>query len=238
MNVYLTIALSLFADGTALLLLIFLAPALSERLQHPAGLNALLLVTIYLLFLASVFLLRKLEPVTQGDVLPDWLGWWLGQKVRWVLAVLFGLGMMTAVSYQLGYFDIFMQAGPAQLDEGTSSSLFVFGPSAWLFLSMFYIFILAFPIIPSMAANKASHVWGSVIGLVGSNSLLLLATSQLHALASQFGFNNWGWGVPLLALFWVLFAPPRLLYANKQTGWPGVITFAILLCACVWFVIG
>ena len=231
-----TAVLPPIVDGIGLVLLFVLAPVLSERLRSPAGLNALLLVTLFLLFLVGVFLLRKLEPATEDDTLPPWLTWLLGRKTRGVLALLFGLGMMTAVSYQLGYFDVFMQAGPAELDEGASSSLFVFGPSAWLFLSMFYIFILAFPVSPSFAVNSGGYFWASAIGLFGGNLLLLLAASQIQALVTQYDLNRWGWALPLLILLLVLFAPPRLLYANQQTGWRSVITFAILLLACVWFV--
>ncbi len=232
MTVYAAIVLPLLADGAALLLLFWLVAPLSARLAAPSGLNSLLLVGVYLFFLLGVFLLRKLEPVAENR-----FPWELGPKTRGVLALLFGLVMMTAVSYQLGYFDVFLQAGPTELDEGASSSLFVYGPSAWLFLSMFYIFVLAFPIAPRISPQSKVYSLAALLGLATIHSLLLLAVAQLKALTSLLPWQNLLWLLLSVLLLALLFAPPRLLYAQKHAGWPGLLSFITLLLAAGWLVV-
>ncbi len=220
---------ALVADGVSVLLLFWLREPLRALLAQPSGQNSLLLIGVYLLFLGSVFWLRRLEGVgNTGFALT------LGQRSRTVLAVLFALVMMTAVSYQFGYFDSFMQAGPAELDEGASSSLFVYAPSAWLFLSLCYVFALVFPIAPRVAAGSRAHDVTALLVLLGCNALFLLAAGQLHALADLLALM----GALRLALTWLLlallFAPPRMLYAHKRGGWPAIGSFVLLLAVAGW----
>lgn len=215
---------ALVADGVGLVLLFWLREPLSAQLAQPAGLNSLLFIIVYLLFLGCVVWLRRLH-----DLPETYFPLVLGQRSRTVLAVLFALVMMTAVSYQFGYFDSFMQAGPAELDEGASSSLFVYAPAAWLFLSLCYVFALAFPVAPRTAADSRQHDGVALLALLGCNALLLLAVAQLRALADLFSLTI----AVRLILTWLLlallFAPPRLLYAQKSGGWPAVVSFAALL---------
>lgn len=232
MNRKLSWGLLILADGLSLLLILWLVEPLSGLLAKPAGLNSLLLISLYLLFLASVYVLRKLEP-EEGILFPVILG----QKTRGGLALAFGLVMMTAVSYQLGYFDVFMQAGPEELNEGASSSFFVFGPGAWLFLSMFYIFVLAFPISPRIATGSRFYLPATFLALLGGNGLLVLAIGQLSALMNKFGLGGAAWLLPLTLLLALLFLPPRLLYAQKQGGWFTILSQSILLLASVWLIL-
>lgn len=231
MNRYLTNALPLLADGAALLLLFWLIAPLSARLAAPSGLNSLLLVGVYLFFLLGVFLLRKLEPTIEIGLSVQ-----LGAKTRGVLALLFGLVMMTAVSYQLGYFDVFLLAGPAELNEGASSSLFVYGPSAWLFLSMFYIFVLAFPITPRISPQSPAYPLAALLGLASIHGLLFMAVGQLRALATLLSFTGALWFLAIVLLLALLFVPPRLLYAQKQPGGFSLLPFFALLLAAGWVV--
>lgn len=217
---------ALVADGLGLLLLFWLREPLRTLLAQPSGQNSLLLIGVYLLFLGSIFWLRRLEEVGEtGFTLA------LGQRSRTVLAVLFALVMMTAISYQFGYFDSFMRVGPAELDEGASSSLFVYAPSAWLFLSLCYVFALAFPIAPRVAAGSRAHDVTALLVLLGCNALFLLALAQLRALADLFAVT----GALRLVLTWLLlallFAPPRLIYAQKRGGWPALASFLALFVA-------
>ncbi len=227
MNRYLTNALPMLIDGATLLLLLRVVDPLSTRFVQPSGLNSLLLIGVYVLFLVGVFLLRKLEPLGENG-----RSLILGTKTRGVLALFFGLVMMTAVSYQLGYFDVFLQVGATELDEGASSSLFVYGPSAWLFLSMFYVFVLAFPVTPRISPSGNGYIIATLLGLMGSQGLLLIAVGQLRAIATLFSLSGALWFLEAVLLLALLFAPPRLLYAQKQAVWLSVVTFAVLLLAC------
>ncbi|MCA9975942.1 MAG: hypothetical protein KC413_09345 [Anaerolineales bacterium] len=211
--------------------LVTAVPTLSTQLATPAGTNALLLIGIYIFFLIGVFLLRKLAPTESSVSLPAWLTFWLQPKIRAALSVLFGLGMMTGIAYQLGYFDVFMTAGPEVMDEGSSSSLFVFGPGAWLFLSMFYVFVLAFPVRPAMTGGGSGYWGAKVFGLAAINALLLLATAQIRAIMPDPSFL---WLLPIYICLGMLFAPPRLLYASEQKNLYSLIAFAVLLLICAW----
>ncbi|MBE2202593.1 MAG: hypothetical protein IAE79_28535 [Anaerolinea sp.] len=224
-----TLLLPIVVDVVTAVGLLTAVPPLASRLAAPSGSNALLLVAIYILFLIGTLLLRKLTPITPGAPWPAWLP----PQARAILAILFGLAMMTALAYQLGYFQVFMVAGPEIINEGASSALFVFAPGAWLFLAMFYVFVLAFPVRPTIAATGARYVGAYGVGLTAVNSLLLFATAQLKASIPAHGLV---WVIPIYILLWLLFSPPRLLEAHRQGSWRNLISFDLLLLFCAWVV--
>lgn len=225
----LILSLPIIIDVLTMAGLVTAVPALTSQLAAPAGGNAFLLVVVYGLFLIGTFLLRKLCAPTATNPLPVWLQFWTHPKTRMILAVFFGLIMMTGIAYQLGYFDVFLIAGPEIMDEGGSSSLFVFGPGAWLFLSMFYVFILAFSVKPTIPYGKPGYLGASFFGLLTTNSLLLLTTAQIKTIMPEVSIL---WLIPIYLLLWLLFAPPRLLYTSQQKGWQSLIVFALLLTGC------
>lgn len=234
MNISLT-AVPIVVDAVTLLLHIILLPGMAAQMQTPSGSNALLLVVAYILFCIGVYLVRKLEgqPGAENAWRPPAL--LLSRQGRGVLAVLFGLALMTAVAQQLGYFELLPVVSARELGEGEAAAYFVFAPGAWLGASLFYILILAFAVKPTISYQSGRYLWATLLGLLGANALLLPATAQIRALIAQAGAGgNLGLAVAAFALFLLLFGPPRLLYLSKQPRLSTLVTFLVLLGYCSW----
>ncbi|MCA9972402.1 MAG: hypothetical protein KC425_19405 [Anaerolineales bacterium] len=226
-----TVLAALGADAVALAGLLWIGPALAARLERPSGVHALWLVGVYVLFMAAVFVLRKrLPPV--ADAASGWWRFWLDRRTRTGLALLFGLAMMSALAYQLGYFDVFLTVGPENVNEGESSALFVFGPSAWLFLSLFYVLILAFPVRGGETAVSPVLLLPLLLAI---NGMALFGSALLAALLPE---GVYLWLLPLFGLLWLLFAPPRLLLAASAGGWRSLLSLVVWLAACAWLAVG
>lgn len=220
--------LPLAADGMAMLLLGLLQP-LAQRLQQPSGLNVVALGGGYVLLCLGVYVIRKLEAVQAVS--------WFGARVRGALGVLFGLAMMTAIAWQLGFFSVALTVDPMELGEGEAAAFFVFAPSAWLGLSLLYVIVLAFNVTPTVHQGAASYPWLALAALLGVNVMLLLSTAQLRALATEAVINNrLLWFAASYVGLLLLFAPPRLLYLLRHPRLSAVVTFLILLVMCAWWV--
>lgn len=228
--------LPFIADGLTLIVLFKVINPFADRLAQISGLNALILVLLYILFCIGVYLIRKLKP---GDTIlgrqpPAYL---LDRRFRAFLAFLFGLLMVTTLAYQLGYFAA-IQSARSALDEGSSSSLFVYMPGALLGFSMLYIFILAFPVVEKLEEGSWKTITWTFCGLLFTNSLLVFSVAQARVIASEI---NWGNNLLMLVassiILAVSFAPPRILLQTKYPYKMGLLSFAILLIFCSWFVI-
>jgi hypothetical protein len=223
------LAIPIVADGLAIILSFFLLPALANQLTTPSGSNALIILVGYILFCIGVLLLRKLAAKPDSSDRP----------VRFtrqgyiVLAVLFGIGMMLFISQQLGYLDLLF-TDPYSLGEGQAAAFFVFAPSAWLGVSLFYIPVLAFTVTTTVALNTGRYTIQSLFGLLAVNEMLLLAAAQLKALAGE---SSLGWFVLSLVLLTIWFGPPRWLYAEKRPNFLSLLTFALLIGWCSWQII-
>ncbi len=231
------VALPVIVDGLTFLAMLFLLPGFAQRLELPSGLNALLLVLFYVLFCVGVYLIRKLEN-QEGNRRWQPLSTFLNPKVRAVLAFLFGLLMMTTVAYQIGYFESIQSLGAATLDEGDSSALFVYMPGALLGFSMLYILVLAFPVQSNISVDSKQFPVLALLGLILTNGMLLFTTAQARGMTTTLGSPDGigAYAVSLLVLL-LSFAPPRILYQNKQPYPYGLISFLILLLAAAWQVV-
>ena len=222
-------AIPLLADGLALILSLPLLPSLANRFTTPSGLNALLIFAGYVLFCSGVFLLRKLADKPDRSDRPVRFT----RQLFIILAIFFGIGMMLFLSQQLGYLDLIF-TDPYSLGEGQAAAFFVFAPGAWLGVSLFYIPVLAFTVTPTVAPDSGRYTFQSLFGLLAMNGMLLLAASQLKALASSSGV---GWFVSSLVLLTIWFGPPRWLYEEKQSNSLSFLTFALLITWCSWQII-
>ena len=219
-------AIPLLADGLAFILSLSLLPSLANRFTTPSGLNALLILAGYVLFCSGVFLLRKLCSKSGGPAR-------LPRQLFIILAIFFGISMMLFLSQQLGYLDLIF-TDPYSLGEGQAAAFFVFAPSAWLGVSLFYIPVLAFTVTPTVAPDSGRYTFQSLFGLLAVNGMLLLAAAQLRALASGGGA---GWFVSSLVLLTIWFGPPRWLYDVKRPNPLSFLTFALLVAWCSWQII-
>jgi hypothetical protein len=120
------------------------------------------------------------------------------------------------------------------LGEGQAAAFFVFAPSAWLGVSLFYIPVLAFTVTTTVALDTGRYTIQSLFGLLAVNEMLLFAAAQLKALAGE---SSLGWFVSSLVLLTIWFGPPRWLYAEKRPNFLSLLTFALLIGWCSWQII-
>ncbi len=212
------------ADIVALVAILLWHPILTQQLGEPSGTNALLLSVLYILACVGLWFVRKLIPTApSGPGQPP--RWFMLKWVRALLAVLFSLLMMTALAYQLGYFEVVESVGMGFFDEGSSATFFVFAPSAWFGFAFFYVLVLAFNVTPSIAPSEPRFVVQGLIGLLMMNGLLVFTVGQLAAILGR-GLTPFLLSLLTLA---IAFLPPRLMYQSKHPQLPGLISFAVLL---------
>ena len=223
------------ADVLALIVGILWLEPLSKQLGQPSGLNALILVLLYILFSCGVFLLRKLK---MDSFLTGWRppGFLLDRRVRAVLAFLLGLLMMTTMAYQLGYFASILNVRSAGLDEGSSSALLVYMPGALLGFSMLYILVLAFPVEENVQPGSKRAPIYAFLGPLFVNGLFLFSVAQARVLSEEFNFSStiFAWAAALIILA-ISFLPPRVLLQNKYPSRISLLSFTLLLLLASWF---
>lgn len=221
--------LPLLVDGGAAIILLLWMPVLSARLLEPSGLNALLLVILYVLFCIGVYLSRKLLPQA-GNA--RWLppAWLMNPKVRGALGLLFALFLTTTFAYQLGYFESLFQIRAGLLNEGATAAFLVYAPGAWLGFAMLVILVLAFPVDTNVPADSNRYAVLALLSLIFTNSLLLFTSAQSLAMISGLALSpGMGLWLLVLAALTLSFLPARAIYQSRQPTLGGWLSFALLL---------
>jgi hypothetical protein len=238
MNTSLTrrfLSLALLTDAVTLVAMLVLIPRAAEALAEPSGISTLYLALVYILFLAGIFMLRKLRPV------PPATGDWLSPAVRGMLAGLFGLALTTLLAWQLGFFRSFPSADPMVLGEGEAAAYFVFAPGAWIGVSMLYILFLAFPVNETVGTGDGCYLPFALVGLLGSGLMLAMMVAQGQPVLPA--GNAALWAVLALLLLALLFIPPRLLYASRffpvssRATVIAVVSLLVVLAAGAWLAV-
>ncbi len=217
-------AVSLLADLLALFSFILLFRPVAKQFATPSSYNALILIVGFILFCIAVTYLKKLHPQPNVvDYLPVQLTAVLPQRL---FAILFGVLFAFGLAHQFGYLASVAEVGTFNLDAGSASSLFSYGPGAWLGIGMIYMLILSSTAVPRFEPNTKNYLHKSLLGLLGVNLMLFLATVELHSFLSKQG---WGWGILSLLLLGVLFLPPRFVYTTKSSERTHLVSFGFLL---------
>jgi hypothetical protein len=228
-NSVLPVFLPVAVDAVTLVMVLAWLTTLAQRLAAPSGGNALLLAGLYLAFCMGVYLIRKLHPAAAGDGRWAPPAWFMTQRARGALAALFGLGMMTTIAFQLGFFEALQNtAALSQLEEGSTAAFYVFAPSAWLGFSMLYILLLAFRVTPTVAPGRPRYAPTALAGLLLTNGMLLFAAAQAYTLAAWLN-NGLLAGLISIVVLGISFLPPRLIYQSRQPHLPGLLSFGVLL---------
>ena len=224
-------ALPFIADGLALIFILISFDSLSHRLQTVSGVHALWLGVVYILFWVGVYGLRKLTTETAVSLsIPEWF---MDKRVRTVLAVLFGLALMTALSFQFGYFDSIINPELAQIGEGEAAAFYVFGPGAWLGVSLFYILVLAFDVRETIATIGSGYNGWALFGLLAVNAMLFFIAAQTAAIMTLLTWPPIARGVLLLIGLPLLFLPPRLIFYRKQGQTTGLVSFGAVILVLI-----
>lgn len=202
-----------------------LPTAVSFFTQHRSE-TATFLVIGFIFFCLSVYWLKRLEPATVPEKAPAWLDWLLQPRILRLLGAAFALFFTTLVALELGYFDAIFQVDVRELGSGESASLLTYAPGAWLAGFLIYLLILGSAAPPTILHTNGRYLLWQTLGLVGVNGMVLLVTAVLAT------YNlSWAWALPLLLLFMLMFAPPRLVYWQKRPSTLSLLTFAAFLIA-------
>lgn len=209
--------------GYMLVAVVGLPTAVSFFIQHQSETAAFLLIG-FIIYCLAVYLLKRLEPAATPEKTPVWLDWLLQPRILRLLGAAFALLFTTLVAMQLGYFDAIFQIDVRELGSGESASLLTYAPGAWLAGFLIYLLILGSAAPPTILHTNGRYLLWQTLGLVGVNGVVLLVTAVLAA------YNlSWAWALPLLLIFIVMFAPPRLVYWQKRPSALSLLTFAAFL---------
>ncbi|MFN2123681.1 MAG: hypothetical protein ACK2U0_08740 [Candidatus Promineifilaceae bacterium] len=227
-NIFMAI-LPLIADILAAVALFLWLPGLAARLAEPSGLNALLLVLLYILFCLGIYFSRKLLPQPEIGrwASPDWF---MEPKMRGILGVIFAFFMATTFAYQLGYFEAIFQTSAGLMGEGASSAFFVYAPGSWLGFSLLVILVMAFPVDSNVSPGTHRYEILAFLSLAFTNSLLVFCAAQTRALIQVLHLVSGPalWLIVLFAFF-VSLLPARAIYQSRQPYLPGWVSFTLLL---------
>ena len=226
-------ALPVIVDVGIALLILFTLPALSSHLAEPSGLNALLLVFLYLLYAVGVYLSRK---ILSGEGNERWAPpeWTRDPKVRGAMGLVFAFFMATTFAYQLGYFEAIFELRAGLLEEGSTAAFLVYAPGSWLGFSLLIILVLVFPVDSNVTPGSTRYTILAVMSLILTDLLLVFTAAQVNAMAKSLGLQT-GIGLWLLVLasFLVSFLPARGVYQSRRPFLSGWISFALLLLFAV-----
>ena len=231
------IILPLIADAAAALAIFFWLPELSPRLEEPSGLNALLLVLLYILWCLGVYFSRKLLPQPEiGRWAPP--AWFMDPRVRGVLGLIFAFFMATTFAYQLGYFEALFQIRAGLMEEGSTAAFFVYAPGSWLGFSLLVILVMAFPVDSNVPPVNHRYEILAFLSLVFVNGLLVFTTAQTKAMILGLelvpGVSLW---LLVLVAFTLSLLPARAIYQSRQPYLSGWLSFALLLLLAVYLAV-
>jgi len=209
---YLYLALLAFiVDVAAFAATYLVLPALAPVMQQKGGTSTLILSGAFLLFVAGVFVFRRLRPTPHGEAM------WLSRGWRAALAVLFAFIISLGLAWQLGFFDSGLVLDTREMGEGGAMSYFVFGPGAWLAFSLLYVLVFAFDVTPAIEYGGVGYGLAALFGLVATDVMLIVFVAQARAFLLATG-AAWWWVILALLLLILMFGPPRLLYLSRTIG--------------------
>ena len=226
--------LPLLADGVGVAGVILLLPALSAQLATISTMNVLLIGGMFVLYCTAVILIRKLAPMADADRLSRLPGWLTQTRTMRLLAVLFALTLAVLFLQQFGYWESIFVVDDRVLGAGESASLFVYGPGAWIGVSLFYLLVLSSSVRETIEETSPNYAGLALFGLLGVNGMLLLGTAVLHSLAF---FDGWLGAVGAFLLLLLLFAPPRIWYLSKRPSLLAAVSYLILLLFSAWQIV-
>lgn len=223
--------LPLLVDVAGVAGVILLLPALAAQFAQPSTINVLIISGVYVVYCTAVYLIRKLEPAADAERVSRLLGWLTELLTMRLLAIFFALTLAVLFLQQLGYWDSIFVVDDRILGAGESSSFFVYGPGAWIGVSLFYLLVLSASVRVTIEEASRNYSALALLGLLGVNGMLLLGTAILQVTNL---FNGWLGAIGAFVLLVLLFAPPRIWYLVKRPSLLAAISYLTLLLFCAW----
>ena len=227
---FLTI-LPLLADAAGVAGVILLLPTLTALFVEPSTINVLIISGAFVVYCTAVYLIRKLEPAADAERLSRLPAWLADPLTMRLLAILFSLALAVLFLQQFGYWDSIFVVDDRILGAGESSSFFVYGPGAWIGVSLFYVLVLSASVRVTIEEESRNYSGLALLGLLGVNGMLLLGTAVLQSLNV---FSGWLGMSGAFILLGLLFAPPRIWYLAKRPSLLATFSYLFLLLFCAW----
>ena len=227
---FLTI-LPLLADAAGVAGVILLLPTLTALFVEPSTINVLIISGAFVVYCTAVYLIRKLEPAADAERLSRLPAWLAEPLTMRLLAILFSLALAVLFLQQFGYWDSIFVVDDRILGAGESSSFFVYGPGAWIGVSLFYVLVLSASVRVTIEEESRNYSGLALLGLLGVNGMLLLGTAVLQSLNV---FSGWLGMSGAFVLLGLLFAPPRIWYLAKRPSLLATFSYLFLLLFCAW----
>jgi hypothetical protein len=230
----------LVADMLALLLAWWLLPLLSSRFQLQQDVqgfgNTVIIGGFFLLFCLAVYGIKKLKP-EQARTWEDTLTFLSHKHVMAVLAVFFALVLSIATAYVAGFLDSVIAINRGLLDEPSVTIYLLLTPASWFGLALVYMLILTAPPGEPMPRKEGTieprtvrYLLISVFGLVGVSLMAIVLTAVWQAVWARFVAPPEPTIAIMLnlALYLLLFLPPRLIYLGKLPREAAPTVFALV----------
>ena len=220
------------ADVVTVILYLILFPRLTAFFLNKSLLKGVLVGAIYLIFCASVVIIRKLPG--PADQKTGYHKGWMG-----FFGVFFGIFVTYMVADTAGFFEL-LDNMSATL-EGKSAAAVLVGVILWLILSFLYLIILIVDIKPTLSKRKFSTWVIEIFALLGVNAMILTTIGSWSAYFSDIEpYVGLAMGGKILIFlltyifFMLFFAAPRMLFLLKRPGTAGIVTFILLTGYYVW----
>ena len=207
-------------------------PQLSAFFSHKSYLQGGVVILVYLVFCASVILIRKLPGADSknSENNRSWLTFF---------AVLFGVFITYMIAEATGFF--------ASLDslpntiEWPAALLVMAGFLLWLVLAFLYMIMVQLKIKPYASLNNSGKLLAEFLGVLGINLMILTVTAFWNAYFSGIEpYEGLAIGGKILIFvvtyifFLLFFAPPRMLFLLNKSANFAWLTFLLQTGYFVW----
>ncbi|MGB3714008.1 MAG: hypothetical protein WA996_06225 [Candidatus Promineifilaceae bacterium] len=224
----------IIVDIGAILFFIVTIPVLVDRFADKSIVNAFIIGVVYLLFCASVFLLKRLEREEGSEA-------WRSGSTLAVLGIFFGIMVGYLVIESTGFFEWLDTTEDPYLSSPTQSVLVLFGVMLWLVVVFLYAVVLAIDIKPTIPEGTRQHTLSEYVGLAGVNLMIIVAMASWGAMFIEAEpYQDIGFGAKIIifvaayAFFLLFFAPPRLVYIAMKPRPASYVSFIIQTVYYVW----
>lgn len=220
------------ADVLAFGLYLILLPRIIAFFLTKSILNGILVGAVYLIFCASVVVVRKLpNPEEQkAGYRRGWMGFF---------GVNFGIMVTYIMAETAGFFE--MLDNISGTIENKTAVAVLGGVLLWLLLAFLYMIVLIVNIKPTLAKGKFSNWVMELCALLGVNVMILVTVGFWSAYFSDTEpYEGLAIGGKILIFlltyifFMFFFAAPRMLFLLKKPGAAGIVTFILQTGYYVW----
>jgi hypothetical protein len=222
----------LVADLMMLLSYMVFLPNLSAFFGQKSYFHGGLVTLVYIIFCASVVLIRKLPSVDskRSDYSRGWLAFF---------AVNFGIFISYVIAETAGFFSK-LDSLPGTI-EGTVALLVLAGFILWLLLAFLYMIVVLVKIKPYKSLSNSGILQVEFLGILGINLMILTVTAFWNAYFKGIEpYEGLAIGGKILIFlvtyifFLLFFAPPRMLFLLKKSNNFTWLTFLLQTGYFVW----